>query len=98
MPVTGANKPNGIGRALVEKALKEGAKKSTQQLETFRILIPYFQKYPDQVIPLKLDLTDKDQITEVANRAKDTQVFISSGSFSGLTLSIMKNLLVEILR
>ena len=93
--VTGASKPNGIGRALVEKALKEGAKKVYATARDIQDLDPLVQKYPDQVIPLKLDLTDKDQITEVANRAKDTQVLFNnagSGSFSGLTLEYNEEL------
>ena len=71
--ITGANR--GIGKALVEAALKHGAKKiyaAARKLED----LPNFNDA--RVVPVALDITDRAQVKKAAETAKDTQVLINN--------------------
>lgn len=71
--VTGANR--GIGKALVEALLKTGVKKiyaaarKTGELPDFG---------DARVVPVKLDITDREQIKNAAKQASDTQLLINN--------------------
>lgn len=71
--ITGANR--GIGKALVEAALKHGAKKiyaaarKTSELPDFK---------DARVVPIALDITDRAQVKKAAEMARDTQVLINN--------------------
>lgn len=74
--VTGANR--GIGRALVEGAIAQGAKKvyaAVRKLDSADSLV---KQYGDKVVPIRVDLTDSQSIREAAKAAKDVDVVINN--------------------
>lgn len=81
--ITGANRKRGIGRALVEEAAKRGAKKIYATARNISQLYSLSSQYPEIVVPLKLDVTNKDEINRVVQVASDTQVLINNSGFAG---------------
>lgn len=81
--ITGANRERGIGRALVEEAVRRGAKKIYATARNISHLDSLASKYPGIVVPLKLDVTNKDDAHKVAQRASDTQILINNSGVSG---------------
>jgi NAD(P)-dependent dehydrogenase (short-subunit alcohol dehydrogenase family) len=72
--ITGANR--GIGRALVEEALRRGAKKV--YAGTRGAL-----QHPDKrVTPLKLDVTNAEQIREAADEVESLDILINNAGIS----------------
>ncbi len=74
--VTGANR--GIGRALVEGAIAQGAKKvyaAVRKLESAESLV---KQYGNQVVPIRVDLNDQQSILEAAKVASDVEVLINN--------------------
>ncbi|HEY4327189.1 MAG TPA: SDR family NAD(P)-dependent oxidoreductase [Mucilaginibacter sp.] len=68
--ITGANR--GIGNALLEEALKKGAKRVYAGTR-----VP-FSHPDDRVIPLKLDVTDTDQIKDVAAKIESLDILVNN--------------------
>lgn len=68
--ITGANR--GIGRALVEEALKRGVKKI---YAGNRVAMTHSD---ERVVPLMLDVTDTDQIKKAAGMAGELDVLINN--------------------
>lgn len=83
--VTGANKENGIGRALVEEAIKRGAKKVYATARNIFQLDSLVAKFQDQVVPVELDVTNLEQIKEASQKASDAQVLINNSGVSGFS-------------
>jgi NAD(P)-dependent dehydrogenase (short-subunit alcohol dehydrogenase family) len=81
--VTGANRERGIGRALVEEAIKRGAKKVYATARNISELNSLASKYPEIVVPLSLDVTNKGEIAQVAQKASDTQILINNSGVAG---------------
>ncbi len=81
--ITGANRERGIGRALVEEAIKRGAKKVYATARNISQLDGLASSYHGIIVPLSLDVTDKDQINQVAQEATDTQILINNSGSSG---------------
>jgi NAD(P)-dependent dehydrogenase (short-subunit alcohol dehydrogenase family) len=77
--VTGANR--GIGRALTEALLARGAKKvyaTARNPETLATL------HDERLVPLRLDVTDREQIRAAAEAASDVElVFNNAGVLLG---------------
>ena len=74
--VTGANR--GIGRALVEGAIAQGAKKvyaAVRKLDSADSLV---NQYGDQVVPIHVDLNDSQSIRDAAKTASDVDVVINN--------------------
>jgi NAD(P)-dependent dehydrogenase (short-subunit alcohol dehydrogenase family) len=71
--ITGANR--GIGKALVEAALKKGAAKVYAASRTLNKL-PDFEDR--RVVPIELDIRDKKQIEAVSKQANDVEVLINN--------------------
>jgi NAD(P)-dependent dehydrogenase (short-subunit alcohol dehydrogenase family) len=79
--VTGANR--GIGKALVETALEQGAAKiyaGARRPETLKELV---EKGKGRVIALELDITSEAQILKAAERAQDTTILVNNAGISG---------------
>lgn len=80
--ITGGNR--GIGKSLIQASLKRDPKKI---YATSRVLsnLPNFDD--DRVVPLELDITNRDQILEIAEKANDVQVlFNNAGSVNQGTI------------
>lgn len=81
--ITGANRKRGIGRALVEEAVKRGAKKVYATARDISQLDDLVSKYPKIVVPIKLDVANQSEIKKVAQAASDTQILINNSGFTG---------------
>ncbi len=83
--VTGANRKNGIGHALVEEAIKRGAKKVYATARDVSQLDDLVAKFEGKVVAVELDVTNFDQIRKVAKEAIDTQVLINNAGATGFS-------------
>lgn len=83
--VTGANRERGIGRALVEEAIKRGAKKVYATGRDVSQLEDLVAKFQGKVIAVELDVTNLEQIEKVAQKASDTQVLINNAGAAGFS-------------
>lgn len=79
--ITGASRKRGIGRALVEEAVKRGAKKVYATARNISQLDSLVSQYPGIVVPLSLDVTNKGESDRVAKEASDTQILINNAGF-----------------
>lgn len=83
--ITGASRKRGIGQALVEEAIKRGAKKvyaAARQISTLDGLVA---KHQGKVIAVELDVTSSEQIKSAAQKACDTQILINNAGAVGLS-------------
>ncbi len=83
--VTGSSKKHGIGWALIEEAIKRGAKKVYATVRDISQLDDLVIKFPAQVVPILLDVTKLDQIQKVALATSDTQVLVNNAGACGST-------------
>ena len=74
--VTGANR--GIGKAILEEALKRGAAKVYAAVRSFDSAGPLVAEHGDQVVPVRLDLDDPESITAAAENATDVDVVVNN--------------------
>jgi len=74
--VTGANR--GIGRALVDALLERGAAKVYATARRPEALADLAARFGDRVVPLRLDVTQPDDIRAVADRATDVRLLINN--------------------
>ncbi|GIW97910.1 MAG: short-chain dehydrogenase [Pirellulaceae bacterium] len=74
--VTGANR--GIGLAIVEEALRRGAKKvyaAVRRIETAR---PLVEQHGNVVVPLHVDLQQPETIASAAEHASDVDIVVNN--------------------
>ena len=84
--VTGANR--GIGRALTEALLTRGVRKVYATARDPKTLAVLQERYGSRVVALRLDVTDADQVAEVAREATDVDVLINNaGAFEPTELT-----------
>ncbi|MEB4592019.1 SDR family oxidoreductase [Candidatus Thiothrix sp. Deng01] len=84
--VTGANR--GIGAALVEALAAAGVKKIYAAARNITSLEPLTQRYPDQVEPILLDVTNPAHIAAVAEQIPALDILINNaGIASGCNLT-----------
>lgn len=83
--VTGANRKNGIGRALVEEAIKRGAKKVYATARDVSQLDNLVTEHKGKVVAVELDVTNSKQIQKVAQIASDTQILINNAGCTGFS-------------
>ncbi|MEM6434838.1 MAG: SDR family oxidoreductase [Cyanobacteria bacterium P01_D01_bin.115] len=82
--VTGANR--GIGKALVETFIEQGAAKVYAAVRQLDSASPLVERYGDKVVPVALDLANPDSITAAAQTAQDVEIVINNGgAFQGAT-------------
>lgn len=74
--ITGANR--GIGRAITEEALARGAKKVYAAARDVSTLDELAEAHPDRIVPVRLDVTNSEQIREAAAQAPDVQVIVNN--------------------
>ena len=74
--VTGANR--GIGKAIVESFLGNGASKVYAAVRTLGTASPLVEAYGDRVVPIQIDLGQPDTIAATAAKAKDVQVLVNN--------------------
>ncbi len=74
--VTGANR--GIGKAIVESFLNNGATKVYAAVRNLDSAAPLVEKYGDKVIPVQMDLTKPETLTAAAETMRDVQVVVNN--------------------
>lgn len=67
--VTGASRERGIGRALVEEAIKRGARKVYATARNVSQLKDLVAKFHGKVVAVELDVTHLEQIKRAAQKA-----------------------------
>lgn len=80
--ITGTGKANGIGRALVKAAIKEGAKKVYAAARSADSLQDLVSEFDGKVVPLELDITSQANIEEARAHSTDTQILINNAGYS----------------
>lgn len=84
--VTGANR--GIGHAITQELLARGAAKVYATAREPRTLEALSERYGARVVALRLDVTNAEQVAEVARRATDVDLlFNNAGAFEPTELS-----------
>ncbi len=79
--VTGANR--GIGRAIAEEAVARGARRVYAAARDASTLEELVNQHPEQVIAVRLDVTDAEQIQAAAAQAQDVQVLVNNAGVAG---------------
>jgi NAD(P)-dependent dehydrogenase (short-subunit alcohol dehydrogenase family) len=74
--VTGANR--GIGAAITHALLERGAAKVYAAARDPRTLAALQERYAAHVVALRLDITDPDQVAEVARQATDVDLLFNN--------------------
>ncbi|MEO1131921.1 MAG: SDR family oxidoreductase [Cyanobacteria bacterium J06639_1] len=78
--VTGANR--GIGKALVETFLDRGATKVYAAVRTLESAAPLVEKYGNEVVPIRIDVSDPQSVVAAAKTASDVEVVVNNaGAF-----------------
>ncbi|NER78812.1 MAG: SDR family oxidoreductase [Leptolyngbya sp. SIO1D8] len=79
--VTGANR--GIGRAFVEALHTAGAQKNYATARNVDSLAEVVTIDPARIVPMTLDVTNADQIAEIAQQAQDINLLINNAGVLG---------------
>lgn len=74
--VTGANR--GIGRAIVDEAVRRGAAKVYAAVRNVESAQPLVDQYGDRVVPVRVDVQDDASVKEAAETASDVDVVINN--------------------
>tara|TARA_B100000989_G_scaffold298815_1_gene290134 strand:- start:78220 stop:78999 length:780 start_codon:yes stop_codon:yes gene_type:complete len=83
--ITGTNRENGIGRALVDEIIKRGAKKVYVTARDVTQLEDVVAKHEDIVVPISLDVTSQHSIDQAASVATDVQILINNAGACGFS-------------
>lgn len=81
--VTGANR--GIGKSIVEEFIGNGARKVYAAARNLQSLDPLVETYPDQVVPVQIDLNQPDTITAAAVAADDVEIVVNNAGILTIT-------------
>lgn len=74
--VTGANR--GIGKAIVESFLNNGATKIYAAVRTLDNALPLVQQHGNRIVPIQIDLENPETIVAAAVTVKDIQVVVNN--------------------
>jgi short-subunit dehydrogenase len=77
--VTGANR--GIGRALTQALLERGAAKVYAAARDPETLAELGDRYGARLVPLRLDVTDAQQVAAIARQATDVELLINNAGY-----------------
>ncbi len=86
--VTGTNKTRGIGRAIVEALLANGASKVYASARNASQLDDLVTKSNGKVIVVELDVTDLEAIEKLADLYPDVTLVVNNAGYLGKTSSI----------
>ena len=97
--VTGANRNNGIGRAIVNALLKNGAKKvyatarsKEEMVESQEFATSYNNNSDDEtssvVVPMVLDVTDLDAIQQLPEQCPDVTLIVNNAGHAEVNNSL----------
>jgi NAD(P)-dependent dehydrogenase (short-subunit alcohol dehydrogenase family) len=81
--VTGTNKPNGIGQAIVEALVANGASKVYATARRVSELDDLVAKHKGVVIPVQLDVTDLHAITALSKTYPDVTIVVNNAGYAG---------------
>lgn len=79
--VTGANR--GIGAAIARAFLERGVRKVYAAARTPESLDGLVAEFGDRVVPIRLDVTDPEQVTAAAAAAGDVQILVNNAGVAG---------------
>ena len=84
--VTGANR--GIGRAVTEALLARGAAKVYAAARDENTVADLRERYGERVVPVRLDVTDPDQVAAAVRAAGDVDLLVNNaGAFEPTDLT-----------
>ena len=86
--VTGTNKPNGIGRAIVDALLAHGASKVYATARHASQLDDLVAQSNCQVVAVELDVTDLEAVEKLAELYPDVTLVVNNAGYLGATSSI----------
>lgn len=89
--VTGANR--GIGKAILEGLLKEGAAKVYAAVRDTSSVAGLIDAYGDRVVPLEFDLTKPDLIENAAKVASDVSLVVNNAGVLKTTTALSEDAL-----
>jgi NAD(P)-dependent dehydrogenase (short-subunit alcohol dehydrogenase family) len=86
--VTGTNKPNGIGRAIVEALIAGGAAKIYATARNATQLNELVEKHHEKVVAVSLDVTDLASISSLSNLYTDVTLLVNNAGYASLTSTL----------
>ena len=89
--VTGANR--GIGEGFVQHLLKQGAKAIYATARDIKNLQPLLATNPDVIKPLLLDVTNSEQISQLAEQISSLDILVNNAGIANACSSISDNAL-----
>ncbi|MBV2121670.1 MAG: SDR family oxidoreductase [Candidatus Thiodiazotropha sp. (ex Ctena orbiculata)] len=90
--VTGANR--GIGKTIVERFFKAGAKRIYAAARSLESLRPLVESYGDRLVPLQIDLHQPDTIAEAAKLAGDVEMVVNNAGMLNIANPLASNAIV----
>ena len=96
--VTGTNKKNGIGRAVLQALLENGAKKVYATARDASQIDDLVAEHNGNVVAVSLDVTDSDAITALPSQYPDVTLVVNNAGYfgSGSSLDNLEGALKEI--
>jgi len=89
--VTGTNKANGIGRAIVDALLQHGAKKVYATARDASQLDELVESAEGRVVAVSLDVSNPDQVAKLGQQFPDVNLVVNNAGYSGNGSSLDEN-------
>ena len=86
--VTGTNKPNGLGRAIVEALIAGGASKVYATARDATQLNDLVEKHDGTVFAVSLDLTDLAAIETLSTTCPDVTLLVNNAGYATYTSTL----------